>query len=32
MTTRDVSHLVVEALSGYPNGKIRQRGKVKQIY
>ena len=32
MTTRDMSHLVVEALSGYPNGKIRQRGKVKQIY
>ena len=27
MTTRYTSHLVVEALSGYPNGKLRQRGK-----
>jgi hypothetical protein len=32
MTTRYTSHLVVEALSGYKNGKIRQRGKLKQIY
>jgi hypothetical protein len=32
MTTRYTSHLVVEALSGYQNGKIRQRGSLKQIY
>ena len=32
MTTRYTSHLVVEALSGFQNGKVRQRGKVKQIY
>ena len=32
MITRHTSHLVVEALSGYQNGKIRQRGKAKQIY
>ena len=32
MTTRYTSHLVVEALSGYQNGKVRQRGKAKQIY
>ena len=32
MTTRYTSHLVVEALSGYQNGKVRQRGKPKQIY
>jgi hypothetical protein len=32
MTMRYTSHLVVEALSGYQNGKIRQRGKPKQIY
>ena len=32
MTTRYTSHLVVEALSGYKNGKIRQRGNLKQIY
>jgi hypothetical protein len=32
MTTQYASHLVVEALSGYQNGKIRQRGKLKQIY
>ena len=32
MITRYTSHLVVEALSGYRNGKIRQRGKAKQIY
>ena len=31
-TTRYTSHLVVEALSGYQNGKVRQRGKPKQIY
>jgi hypothetical protein len=24
--------LVVEALSGYKNGKVRQRGTLKQIY
>jgi hypothetical protein len=32
MTTGYTSHLVVEALSGYKNGKVRQRGKLKQIY
>ena len=32
MTTQYTSHLVVEALSGYRNGKVRQRGKVTQIY
>jgi hypothetical protein len=32
MITRYTSHLVVEALSGYQNGKVRQRGKAKQIY
>jgi hypothetical protein len=32
MTTRYASHLVVEALSGYRNGKIRQRGRLKQVY
>jgi hypothetical protein len=29
--TRYTSHLVVEALSGYKNGKVRQRGKLKRI-
>ena len=32
MTTRYTSHLVVEALSGYQNGRVRQRGKLKQVY
>jgi hypothetical protein len=26
------SHLVVKALSGYKNGKVRQRGKLKRVY
>jgi hypothetical protein len=30
--TRYASHLVVEALSGYKNGKVRQRGELKRIY
>jgi hypothetical protein len=30
--TRYTSHLVVEALSGYKNGKVRQRGKLKRVY
>ena len=30
--TRHTSHLVVEALSGYKNGKVRQRGKLKRVY
>jgi hypothetical protein len=30
--TRYTSHLVVEALSGYKNGKVRQRGELKRIY
>ena len=29
---RYTSHLVVEALSGYKNGKVRQRGKLKKVY
>ena len=32
MVTRYASHLVVEALSGYKNGTVRQRGKLKRIY
>ena len=32
MTTRYTSHLVVGALSGYKNGKVRQHGSPKQIY
>ncbi len=32
MVTRYASHLVVEALSGYKNGKVRQHGKLKRIY
>ena len=29
---RHTGHLVVEALSGYKNGKVRQRGKLKRVY
>jgi hypothetical protein len=29
---RYTSHLVVEALSGYKNGKICQRGELKRVY
>ncbi len=29
---RYTSHLVVEALSGYKNGKVRRRGKLKRAY
>jgi len=32
MTARYTSHLVVDALSGYKNGKVRQHGGPKQIY
>jgi len=32
MITRYTSHLVVAALSGYKNGKVRQHGKLKRIY
>jgi hypothetical protein len=32
MVTRYTDHLVVEALSGYKNGQVRQRGKLKRIY
>ena len=32
MSTRYTSHLVVEALSGYKNGKVRQQGRPKRIY
>src|SRR5437764_44979 len=30
--TRYTSHLVVEALSGYKNGKVRRRGELKRVY
>jgi len=29
---RYTSHLVVEALSGYKNGKVRLRGELKRVY
>jgi len=32
MVTRYTSHLVVEALSGYKNGKVRQPGQLKRVY
>lgn len=32
MTTQYTSHLVVEALSGYPHGKVREHGRLKRIY
>ena len=32
MITRYTSHLVVEALSGYKNGKVRQYDSTKRIY
>jgi len=32
MVTRYTGHLVVEALSGYENGKVRQRGRLKRVY
>jgi hypothetical protein len=32
MVTRYAGHLVVEALSGYKNGKVRQHGELKRIY
>jgi hypothetical protein len=32
MVTRYANHLVVEALSGYKNGTVRQRGKLRRIY
>ena len=32
IVTRYTGHLVVEALSGYKNGKVRQQGKPKRIY
>ena len=32
MITRYTDHLVVEALSGYKNGKVRQHGELKRIY
>jgi len=32
MVTRYTSHLVVVALSGYKNGKVRQRGQLKRVY
>ena len=32
MTTSYTNHLVVEALSGYKNGKVRQQGRPRRIY
>jgi hypothetical protein len=32
IVTRRTGHLVVEALSGYKNGKVRQRGQLKRVY
>ena len=32
MVTRYKGHLVVEALSGYQNGKVREHGTPKRIY
>ena len=32
MVKRYTGHLVVEALSGYQNGKVRQHGKPRRIY
>jgi hypothetical protein len=32
MITRYTSHIVVEALSGYKNGQVRQHGSPKRIY
>jgi hypothetical protein len=32
MTTRYTNHLVVDAVSGWPNGKVRQTGRVRQVY
>jgi hypothetical protein len=32
MLTPYTGHLVVEAFSGYKNGKVRQNGKLKRIY
>jgi hypothetical protein len=32
MTTGCTSHLVVDALSGYRNGKVRQAGKLRRVY
>ena len=31
MVTRYMSYLVVEALSGYKNGSVRQRDKLKRV-
>jgi hypothetical protein len=32
MTSRYTSHLAVDALSGWRDGKVRQVGRVKQVY
>jgi ABC-type Co2+ transport system permease subunit len=32
MSTGYTAHLIVDALSGYRNGKVRQAGKIRQIY
>ena len=31
-STRYTTHLVVEALSGYTHGMVRQRGRLKRVY
>jgi hypothetical protein len=32
MTSTYTIHLVVDAVSGWPNGKVRKAGRVKQVY
>jgi hypothetical protein len=32
MTTRTTAHLVVDAVSGWRNGKVRQAGRASQVY
>jgi hypothetical protein len=32
MTSRYTSHLAVDAVSGWPDGKVRKAGRVKQVY
>jgi hypothetical protein len=32
MTSKYTSHLAVDAVSGWPDGKVRKAGRVKQVY
>jgi hypothetical protein len=32
MSTGYTAHLIVDAVSGYPDGKVRQAGRIRQIY